>query len=181
MHAPSATTVTLLVLLPLLVWRIQARFRRMVGRQRLSKVRPWVTLAIFPALVVLLCFSALPHAERLWWLAAGLSIGSVLGVFGLSKTRFEPTPQGLFYTPNAHLGIALSLLFAARIAYRFAEVYALAPAVSHGMKDFARSSLTLSVFGLLAGYYVSYAIGLVRWRFRVLKAKRQRDALKPDA
>jgi hypothetical protein len=181
MHAPSASTITLLVLIPLLAWRIHARFRRMVGRQRLSRVRPWITLAIFPALVVLLGFTALSHAERLWWLAAGLGIGLLLGVYGLGKTRFEPSPQGLFYTPNAHLGIALSLLFVARIVYRFVEVYALDPAVPHDIKDFARSSLTLSVFGLLAGYYVSYAIGLVRWRFRVLNAKRQREALKRDA
>jgi hypothetical protein len=181
MQAPNASTITLLVLLLLFAWRVYARFRRMVGRQRLSRIRPWITLAIFPALVTLLGFSALSHAERLWWLAAGLSVGSLLGVFGLGKTRFEPTPQGLFYTPNAHLGIALSLLFVARIAYRLVEVYALEPTVPHGMEDFARSSLTLSVFGLLAGYYISYAIGLVRWRFRVLQAKRQREALKRDA
>jgi hypothetical protein len=179
MHAPGASTVALLVLIPLLAWRIYARTRRMVGRQRLSKVRPWITLAIFPGLVALLCFAALSHAERLGWLAAGLAAGSLLGVFGLSKTRFEPTRQGLYYTPNAHLGIALSLLFVARIAYRIVEVYAFEPTVPHAMEDFARSSLTLSVFGLLAGYYIAYAIGLVRWRLRVLQAKRRREALAP--
>jgi hypothetical protein len=45
----------------------------------------------------------------------------------------------------------------------------------------ARSPLTLAVFGLVAGYYISYAIGLARWRFRVLRAKREREAAKPDA
>jgi cytochrome b561 len=169
------------VLLPLLGWRVYARFRRMVGRQRLSRVRPWVTLAIFPTLILLLGLAAHSHPERLWWLAAGLSLGSLLGSFGLRKTKFEPTPQGLFYTPNAHLGIALSLLFVARIIYRLVEVYALEPTVPHGMDDFARSPLTLAVFGLLAGYYIAYAIGLARWRFGVLRAKRQREALKRDA
>jgi hypothetical protein len=53
--------------------------------------------------------------------------------------------------------------------------------VHQGIKDFARSSLTLAVFGLLAGCYIAYAIGLLRWRLRVLRAKRQREALKPDA
>ena len=181
MQAPGPSTITLLVLLPLLAWRVYARFRRMVGRQRLSSIRPWVTLAIFPTLVLLLGFAAYSHPERLWWLAAGLSLGSLLGVFGLRKTQFEPTPQGLFYTPNVHLGIALSLLFVARILYRVVQVYAFEPAVPHGMGDFARSPLTLAVFGLLAGYYIAYAVGLIRWRFRVLRAKRQREALKPDA
>jgi hypothetical protein len=176
MHTLSPSTLTLLVLLPLLAWRVHARFRRMVGRQRLSRVRPWITLVIFPSLVLLLCFAARTHPERLVWLAGGLAAGAALVLFGLSKTRFEPTRTGLFYTPNAHLGIALSVLFVARIVYRFVEVYAIEPGLPHGIEDFGRSTLTLAVFGLLAGYYIAYAIGLVRWRWRVLRAKKLREA-----
>jgi hypothetical protein len=176
MQIPSTSTLTLAVLLPLLGWRIYARFKRMVGRQRLSKVRPWITLAIFPTLVVLLALAAQSHPAGLWLLAAGLTAGAALGVFGLRKTQFEVTKQGLFYTPNAHLGIALSLLFIGRIVYRFVEVFVLSPNLPHGMDDFGRSPLTLGIFGLLAGYYIAYAIGLVRWRFGVLAAKRRREA-----
>lgn len=181
MQALNPSTITLLVLLPLVAWRVYARFRRMVGRQRLSRIRPWVTLAIFPVLLVLLGLAAHQHLERLGWLAGGVGLGALLGIFGISKTRFEPTPQGLYYTPNAHLGIALSLLFVARIAYRLFEVYVAEATVPHGMGDFARSPLTLAVFGLLAGYYISYAIGLVRWRFGVLRVKRERKARGGDA
>ncbi|EJL83089.1 hypothetical protein PMI15_02810 [Polaromonas sp. CF318] len=181
MPAPSPSTLTLLVLLPLVAWRVYARFRRMVGRQRLSRIRPWITLAIFPILIVLLGFAAHEHFDRLGWLAGGLGLGTWLGTFGLGKTRFEPTPQGLYYTPNAHLGIALSLLFVARIVYRLVEVYLIAPGMPNGVGDFARSSLTLAVFGLLAGYYIRYAIGLLRWRFGVLRAKREREASERDA
>lgn len=159
-----------MVLLPLLAWRAYSRFRRMVGRQRLSRVRPWITLAVFPALILVLAYFSQTQAERLWWLAAGLVAGSSLGVYGLRRTRFEPTPEGLFYTPNAHLGIALSLLFVARILYRLVEVYAMGPKIPAGMQDFVRSPLTLAVFGLLAGYYIAYAAGLVRWRRQVLRA-----------
>ncbi len=181
MQASPATTVTLLVLLPLIAWRVYSRFRRMVGRQRLSRIRPWITLAVFPILIALLGFAAHAHLERLWWLAGGLGLGAWLGVFGLGKTNFEPTPEGLFYTPNAHLGIALSLLFVARIVYRLVEVYAIDPAMPHGIGDFARSPLTLSAFGLLAGYYISYAIGLVRWRFGILRARKEREGRNRDA
>ena len=181
MRALNPSTVTLLVSLPLIGWRIYARFRRMVGRQRLSKVRPWITLAIFPELILLLAFAATSHVERLGLLAAGLLVGALLGVFGIDQTRFEPTPQGLFYTPNAHLGIALSLLLVGRIVYRFFEIYGLDPTVPHSMDDFARSPLTLALFGLLAGYYVTYAIGLLRWRFGVLRAERPRQAQVPEA
>jgi hypothetical protein len=167
MQAPNVSTVTLLVLLPLIAWRVYARVRRMVGRQRLSRARAWLTLVVFPLLVLLFSLSAIAHPERLVWLVAGVGVGALLGVFGLKKTRFESTPQGLFYTPNAHLGIALSLLFVARVAYRFVEIYMLDPGTPRDMQDFARSPLTLAVFGLLAGYYLAYAIGLIRWRRRL--------------
>ena len=152
----------------------------MVGRQRLSRVRPWITLALFPTLLVLLALAAHAHLERLWWLAGGLGLGAALGRYGLKKTAFEPTRQGLFYTPNAHLGIALSTLFVLRIAYRLFEVYLVDPQQPHGMDDFARSPLTLAVFGLLAGYYISYAIGLIIWRTGILRAKREREAAKRE-
>ena len=181
MPAPGSSTITLLVLLPLVAWRVYARFRRMVGRQRLSRIRPWITLAIFPLVIALLGVAAHEHLDRLFWLAGGLGLGALLGTFGLRKTRFEPTPEGLFYTPNAHLGIALSLLFVGRLVYRLFEVYLIAPGMPNGVDDFARSPLTLAVFGLLAGYYIRYAIGLVRWRFGVLRAKREREALGRDA
>lgn len=180
MQSPSSNLV-LAVLLPLIMWRVYARFRRMVGRQRLSRIRPWITLAIFPTLAALLAYAARAQPERLAWLAGGLAAGALLARYGWKKTVFEPTPRGLFYTPNAHLGIALSLLFVARIVYRFVEVYAIDRAGSHGAADFMQSPLTLSVFGLLAGYYIAYAVGLARWRQRVLRAKKLREAVQAAA
>jgi len=47
-------------------------------------------------------------------LVAGAGFGAALGLYGLRLTKFEQTAQGLFYTPSAHLGIALSLLFVGR-------------------------------------------------------------------
>lgn len=166
MQAPGPATIALLIAVPLVLWRVYSRVRRMVGRQKLSRVRPWITVVVFPLIVAMLALATLSHPERLAWLAAGLAGGAMLAVYGLRKTRFEVTPQGFFYTPNAHLGIALSLLLVGRIAYRFIEIYALNPGIVNTPQDFARSPLTLSVFGLLAGYYIAYAIGLIRWRLQ---------------
>ena len=160
----NPSTVTILVLIPLIAWRMYSRIRRLVGRQRLSKVRPWITLTFFPLIVALLALASLAHPTNLAIFAATLAAGGALAVFGLRKTRFEVTPEGYFYTPNAHLGIALSLLFAARIVYRLVEIFVLHPGVPSNMQDFGRSPLTLAVFGLLAGYYIGYAAGLLRWR-----------------
>jgi hypothetical protein len=156
----SLPALGLLILVPLVAWRLYARFRRLVGRQRLSRVRPWVSLTLFPALLAVLVGLVHGRPEVLAWLGGALVAGALLARYGLSRTVFEATPRGLFYTPHAPLGIALSALFAGRILYRVYEVISHGPAAA----DFARSPLTLAVFGLLAGYYMSYAFGLVRWR-----------------
>jgi hypothetical protein len=166
MQSLSPTILPLLILVPLLVWRMVARLRRLVGRQLLRPVRPWMTVTIFPLLLLMLGSVALAHPERLALMLLGVALGAALGVYGLRKTQFEPTPQGLFYTPSAHIGILVSMLFAVRIAWRIIEL-ALTPVAAGAPDQFARSPLTLAVFGLLAGYYVSYAIGLLRWRASV--------------
>jgi hypothetical protein len=97
----------------------------------------------------------------------------------LKKTKFEPTREGLFYTPNAHLGIILSMLFVGRILYRIFAVYLVATtAKPRDPSDFMGSAATVAIFGLLAGYYITYAIGLARWRYRVIRNKHEREAPK---
>ena len=167
MQSPGSTLVPLLVFVPILVWRLYSRARRSIGRQTLTRVRPWITVTVFPLLIVLLSFAAMTHLERLVWLGGAVCLGAALGIFGISKTKFENTPQGLYYTPSAHLGIALSALLAARVIYRMVQVYSMGPVAQPAMADFASSPLTLAVFGVLAGYYVTYAIGLIRWRASV--------------
>jgi hypothetical protein len=171
MPTPSPSTLTLLALLPLIGWRMYARVRRMIGRQRLSRVRPWITLVVFPLLLGLLALSAHAQPHKLAWLALGLVLGGALGVFGLKRTRFEPTPEGLFYTPDARLGIGLSLLFIGRITWRLIQLAVSGPVPPDQATQFALSPFTLGPVGLFAGYYIAYAIGLVRWRMRVLRAR----------
>jgi hypothetical protein len=164
MH-PAAAVATYVSIGALVAWRMYSRIRRMVGRQKLSRYRPRITLVVFPLLLILVAVPSLQHPLNLLVLAIAALCGMALGAFGLKHTRFESIPdKGLFYTPNAHLGIALSLLFVGRIAYRVVEVIYFAPAVARNAAEFAQSPLTLAVFGLLAGYYIRYAWGLLRWR-----------------
>lgn len=151
----------------LVVWRVYSRIRRMVGRQRLSRVRPWVTAVAFPLLVALLLLASRDYPLAAGALVVGLLLGCALGWYGLRLTKFEESPSGLFYTPNAYLGTALSLLLIGRLAYRVVEVYAGRGSFLGDSGAFALSPLTLAIFGTLAGYYVAYAAGLLRWRHRV--------------
>jgi hypothetical protein len=151
----------------LVIWRLYARVRRMVGRQKLKRVRPWITVTLFPVLLVMLMVTSLAHPINLAALVVGAAAGASLGLYGLKLTKFEETPQGLFYTPSAHLGIALSLLFMGRVAYRIFQVYTVGDGAASWSSGMAGSPLTLVIFGTLAGYYIAYAIGLLRWGRRV--------------
>jgi hypothetical protein len=147
------------------VWRTYKRFRRLVGRQRLTMVRPWITLTLFPLLAALLGWAVYPNRDLIGWLGAGIAAGAALSLLGLKLTAFERTPQGLFYTPNRYLGISLVLLFIGRIAWRVIEVTVLS--AGNTVTGFVVSPVTLAVFGVLAGYYIGYAAGLLRWRYEI--------------
>ncbi len=171
MNDPIIKTLLSVALAALVAWRLYSRMRRMVGRQRLAPLRPWFTVILFPLLVILLLLGALAAPGGDPMTAAGLGAGVVLGIllgrYGIRLTKFEATPAGLFYTPNAHLGIALSLLLVARLAYRFLTPLLNGQPIATPAGPPSGSPMTLAIFGMLAGYYVTYAIALLRWRARV--------------
>jgi len=178
---PTASTVAAIALVPLLAWRVHARFRRASGRQRLSRYRAPISLTLYTLIVGAIALANLRQPPHLLAFAATLGAGAGLAAFALGRTRFEPTPAGLYYTPHGPLGIALALLFVARLAYRFVEVYAIDTAAARSFTEFAHSPLTLGAFGLMAGYHFWYMLGLLRWRRRVLRAKREREARRDGA
>jgi hypothetical protein len=151
----------------LVAWRVYKRFRRMVGRQKMNPRRAWTTVVLFPTLIVLLSLSSIAHPMRALALLLGVAVGIALGIYGLRVTRFEVVPEGHFYTPSAHLGIALSMLLVGRLAYRFVQLGGFPPESGQAPPaDLVGTPLTLVLIGMLAAYYVTYAIGLIRWHRR---------------
>lgn len=169
--APSAATLGTVALTLLVLWRVYVRFRRAVTRQRLTRWRAPVTLALY-ALLLMLLGAALRHQPWLLLdLAAFVLAGVLLARFGLARTVFDAAPGGLFYTPFKPLSLTLALLFAARVAWRIWDVWLSHDGADHTTREFMSSPLTLSSFGLLAGYAMAYAVGLARWRWRVLRGR----------
>lgn len=156
--------IVAIALAPLVAWRVYSRIRRLTTRQ-LSRVwRHRTTLVFFPLLVLALGLGAINQHMALLALAVGLAAGVGLGNIGVSKTTFEQVGDQYYFTPHARIGAVVALLFLGRLAWRAWEWYSTDGAIAH--QDFARSPLTLGVFGILAGYYMTYAIGLLRWRKR---------------
>lgn len=144
-------------------WRLYARFRRNFGRQRLKPTRLMIRICIYCLITLLLAYVSITvasHLNVLLGLVAGLVPGAILGLVGLRLTRFESTPQGRFYTPNAYMGVGLTILLAARIGYRYIM---LSNVQGHSSTQPMRfqSPLTYFIFALLMGYYIAYYTGIL--------------------
>lgn len=164
----DTTTIALLVLAPVLVWRIYLRLKGMLVRQRSILSRHYTGVLVFAAMVLVAAAELLspPQLPLLGWLALGTAGGVAYGVWGLRLTKFEN--DTVFYTPNARLGMVIGMLFVARVMYIGVEMY-----VNQGgttpVATFTSSPITLLALGLTAGYFGTYSAGLVLWRRRLAK------------
>jgi hypothetical protein len=158
-------TMVLLAAIPLVMWRLYVRMKRLIGRQQSRAWRHWAGVLLLPLLLGMFGWVAAKEPLAVASLVGGIAAGAALAVYGLRLTRFEKTNDGMFYTPNSQIGIGLTVLFVGRVMYRFAQM-AMADGVVQPGADaaFARNPLTLVIFGLLFAYYLTYAAGLLRWR-----------------
>jgi hypothetical protein len=161
------TTIALIILAPLLVWRVYARVKSRMMRQRSIVSRHYTGLLAFFAMVAVPA-SELAEPLTLAALAAGLAAGLALGVYGLRVTRFEETSEGYFFTPNARLGTLVAMALVARVLYLGVLIYA-NKGSSAPTPRITDSPLTMVTVGLTAGYFWMYSAGLLRWRFRLRK------------
>jgi hypothetical protein len=155
---------------PLLAFVIYRRVRRNIGRQRLEPARLRTRIVVLAIATGMIVFNIARTADMQLAMALGALPGIALAFWGVQLTRFETTPQGRFYTPNAYLGFAVSALLIARIAYRLVQVW---PAMQSPQSAAAMnaspaalySPLTMGMLGLVIGYYIAYCAGLI-WRAR---------------
>jgi hypothetical protein len=150
------------VLVPLGLWQ---RYRLGKTRRRalpwLTRLNSWLLLVsagVFFASAWIAGFwvdAALAHA------AAGQAIGLLLGQVGLSLTRFQLEPSGLFYTPNRWIVLSLTLLVAARVGYGLVRAWR-AWGDDADNAWLSQQGSMLTVGGVVLGYYLAYTWGLRR-------------------
>jgi hypothetical protein len=142
----------------LIAWSIYRRVRRNIGQQKLRPRRITFSIVLLSLFSILIVGTSLQNPRLLLGFGGGLLLGALLGFVGLRLTRFETTDEGHFYTPNAHIGVALSLLLIGRMAYRFWVLRDISTATAHPPP--MQSPLTFFIIGLTFGYYIVYYIGL---------------------
>jgi len=157
----NSTNLLPAVVVGVVALRIYGRMRRNIGRQTLRPQRLLIRTAIYAVVTLALAVFAMMMNQRLLLgLGGGLALGVPLAFLGLSLTKFESTAEDRFYTPNPYIGGALTILLAGRLVYRLIVL----SDISHNPTQppaLMQSPLTLCIFGLLAGYYIAYSIGVL--------------------
>lgn len=174
--------ITPILIAALVVWAVVRRLRRTFGRQPVQPARLVVRILIFTLVGGLIGASVVMRGgEMLEAMGGGLACGAALAYVGLRHTRFEVTPEGRFYTPHTYIGLAVSLLFLGRLAYRFLSGGA-AAAFGPGANTAAayqRSPLTVGMFAVLVGYYVLFYVGVLL-KTRSSEVPAASDAVTPE-
>lgn len=155
------SNMVMLALAPLLMYRVYKRVHRLTMRQKSRVWRHWCSVTLFPLLLAVLAVSVAMKPLVLAAMAGGAAAGALLGILALRRTGFERIGSDYFYTPYAPIGMTIAMLFIARMLYRIYQVVTLGAAQTPNLGS---SPLTMGILGIMAGYYVAYGAGLLRWR-----------------
>lgn len=159
----SLTTLALIALVPVLVWRIYQRLKAQMARQRSILSRHYTGLFVFSVMILIPASELADRPFQLAALAAGAIGGIALGSYGLRRTRFETTPEGYFFSVPQRMGILVAMLLVARVIYLGIEIY-----MNQGSNQpnprFTDSPLTMICLGITAAYFASFSAALMRWR-----------------
>jgi hypothetical protein len=100
---------------------------------------------------------------------AGFAGGCLLGLLGLALTRWEPSPQALYFTPNRPLVLLITLAVTARLLYGLWRIWHAWRAAGADDSWLATAGIagSMAVGAVVIGYYFAYSAG-VRWRLRHL-------------
>ena len=158
----NITTVALLVLAPILVWRVYLRVKAMMASQRSILQRHYTGVGVFTAMVVVAAIETSSRPPILGTLLVATAVGIGWGIYGLRQTRFDNAT--VFYTPPARLGLIIAMLCFARLMQIGIELY-LNQGTGRPNPGFTDSAITMAAVGLLGGYCGTYSAGLVRWRW----------------
>ena len=158
----------------LVVFAVYRRLRRSFGRQALRPARLTFRIVVLTVLACAMLPLALASMQFLAAEFSGAALGLGLGVWGAQRTRFVMHDGQMHYVPHTYTGIAVSLLFVGRLAYRLVQIYVgghaphgADPSSALAGSSMLKSPLTVGILFVLVGYYVCY-YGWLLWKSKRL-------------
>jgi hypothetical protein len=166
------------VVLLSLVLRYRAGTARRQARRWVASLNVWMTSlsgVFFLSFTFLLSFWV---GSAFRFAVIGMGVGGILGLLGLTVTRWESQSEGLFYTPSRWLAFLIVFAIAARVLYGW--WHATHPGISviadqHSLITASGAQLSLAVAAGLIGYYLVYSVGV---RLRIARHEQRRLSLK---
>ena len=151
----------------LLVLRYRAGTMRRRGRKWAATVNLLGLLLSAALFLWVAAMTTLWIPKAFTYSLAGIAGGCVLGLLGLALTRWEPTPQGLYFTPNRWLVLLLTLAVTARLLYGLWRIWHAWHNAGANDSWLAAAGIagSMAVGAIVIGYYLTYSAG-VRWRLR---------------
>jgi hypothetical protein len=152
------------VVLLSLALRYRAGTARRQGRRWTAGLNVWMTIfsAVFFLSFTFLVSFWIESASRSALI--GMGFGAILGLLGLTMTRWEKQPEGLFYTPSRWLALIVTLAIAARFVYGWWHATHSGsdsvPGNEHWLMTASGTQLSLAVAAGLISYYLVYSIGV---------------------
>jgi hypothetical protein len=165
---PLLILLALAAIIALVPLALVQRYRIGTARQR---ARGWLATLNLGGLalsgIVLVTSAALTTIWVPWTLTytvMGLATGALLGIVGLWLTRWEPSRDALFYTPNRLLVMAVMLVVAARLLYGVWTGWQRWRAGMEGASWVVGSGVagSMAAGAVVIGYYLLYWIGVRR-------------------
>lgn len=162
----AAVLVLAVVMLP---FSLVMRYRAGTARRRARGWIATVNLVGFTLSIVIFLIAAAVTTTwapgALTYAALGLGGGLLLGLLGYALTRWDATPQGLYYRPNALLVLSITLVVTARILYGFWRAWLAWGAVPDDSTLLAAAGVagSMGAGAVVLAYYATYWTA-VRWR-----------------
>jgi hypothetical protein len=166
--------VVLFMLLAIVLIPVGIVQRYRLGTRR-QKARGWLAAINVVGLAISIALFLLAASLTNIWVpdvtqytVAGLAGGALLGVLGLSLTKWESGLDALHYTPNRVLVLGLTLVVSARIVYGLWRSWESWRAGLSGQSWFVAAGLAgaMAAGAVVLGYYFVYWFG-VRRRLRL--------------
>jgi hypothetical protein len=164
-----AIAILAIALMPvILVQRYRVGTRRQPARGWLLTIN-FIGIAISSVLFLVgAAFTGIWIPGALRYALVGMAIGGALGLAGLVLTRWESSPQGLFFTPFRPLVFFVVFVVSARILYGFWRTWQTWRSL--GAADdwlvVAGVPQSMGAGALVVGYYLIYWAGVRRRQAR---------------
>jgi hypothetical protein len=174
------TVLLAIAMAPLsIVWRYRAGTARRLARGWIAAINTVglaVSVAIFLLVAAVTTFWV-PNA--LLYSVAGVLGGALLGLLGLAASRWEDRADGLHYTPNRWLVLALTGVVTSRMLYGLWRGYRAWGDTPPDQTWLAAAGAagSMAAGAVILGYSLAYAAGV--WRRALLDRRGRRAATAP--